>query len=825
MKNSKKFVGVSQNQFFEILNNKTAQKIKIEGYKKILIPYNSKFSFCIFVSETTKEDFLPLFMEDILKNIPVPIIIFDNNFKTISTNITNFIESNFFEKLNKKAVEIGKQNISKLSLLESVTEKLKILNKEYRLFINPLIKGETNPGYICTIENLAIKNANNIKEISKIAENIISALSFEDLSSGIESFKKLLHLKTAGFYINKNNCLSLVFSPDEKSEKTIDLPAMIKKEFERKRLFTLHRELCLFLNPSPDSGKYFIFFKINYLKKFDFIFIASSDSPIEPRRIQQLNWLLKVCYQSILRLKRKNSVIDIFDNYQLPVILVNKKTMKIVYSNSNFKNYFGKSIIFLNEIFAPESNIKLLKGLEQAFEPFTDYFQTILKDNFKSIAKAIIIPDIVFEDNSFFAVIFKTQRDEINLKFTEINTSKTNRISLEAILKLTEKYTALITKTKNIEKSINYILSDIAKHLNLKFSLIGKLNRVGNSINILYEYFVEDTTNSKKIATILKKKKKVLFQKNEKVFELYEDEKTGRIFATKLKPIPNMEYIWVSGTKKSIKESIKENLAISNFANILQIMLRKKSKESSLTEIQREKEKFEKINNEIISTLSHEIKTPLTSIIGLSEILTPQSAEKEKDVVSAIKTNALNLLNLLENILQINKMKQNGIEVVKKQNINTNEFMENINNFVKGINKNPNVTFRIQMKNPKPCFYHDPIVIYRIIVNLLDNAFRYTKRGVVTLAITFYKEKLLIEVKDTGEGISKENLDKIFIPFFQESSSLKGNRKNSGLGLYIVKQLCDIIKGEIMVNSEKNVGSYFKITIPLKDCHEHNSNS
>ena len=813
---------IRKSPIIEILDNPTAGKIKIKGYKKILMPYNNSFSFCIFVPEKETKNILPFFIEDILQNIPIKIIILNSEFRLISTNVG---EKDFLEAAYKKVKEAGKNNLEKLYLLESVNFIFSFKKDNYKLTINPLIRDINNPGYICTVENTTFQKTEYLNRINQIVDEILSAKTLKSLKEISGEILSLLKIETLSFFKKGKSGFKPVFSWCGITEIKTLFPQTVDKEVKEKGFLLIPKQFLSLKGIGKYLKKFIFVYRLEVSKRYKFLVIGSSDSPIDEQTIKKYNWILKIFYLTVMQLKKKRKLGNIFEDYKLPITLVNKQTLKIEYSNKSFKKYFGNKNLFFNEILSPQSNIKILKKLDTEFEPFSDYLEASTGDNFNTIVKVTVIPEIIEGNKNLFAVIFKTQKHEIKMKLNLQHSLSQKKLEIETIPILIQKYSSIIIKTRNIEKSLNFILKDISKHLKAIGSFLGEIDKSKKNIvplNIFssdYPFSIEsDIKNIERDKAFSQFLKKESYQ-----FTIRKNNLT--IFAVKLKPWKNKEYIWGLVFDNNNQPGSEEKIAISSFANLITIALRKKEKEKLYAEIEKEKEKLEKINKEIITTISHEIKTPLTSILGLSEIILNKLSKEDKKLATSVKENALNLLELLETMLEVNKIEEKSIEVIKKRSVNTNEFIKSIESFVKGVNKNPNVKFRIVTENLQPFFIHDSTIIYRIIVNLLDNAFRYTKRGMVTLSLNFENEKLIIEVKDTGTGISRKNLENIFIPFFQEKSPNKNNKKNVGLGLYIVKRLCDIIKAEIEVKSEKKIGTYFKIIIPLKENYELNTNN
>ncbi len=798
---------VKNELYYEILKNDICEKLDLKGFNKLLLPYNSKYSLCLFIPEQNKQSLFPIYFEEMLKIIPDSLIIFDNNFNAVSTNIN---DKNFLEKAQIQVKSVGEKHIEKLLLSEHIITKFSYKKENYQIMLTPLTT-QKNLGFLCVISQIKQKNIFESKFMQKMVSSILSAKDTKDLFLITKGLKEVL--KTENLFLFQD--VKGYLYPLYHFKENIILPEHIKESLEKKEMLILNKKIFGIKPLENQLKKHIVIFRFTYFKKKHFVIIGSSNKEID-EKIENQKWLLKLFFIMFVQLKRNEQQENLFDDYELPVILVNKQTMNIVYSNKSFKKYFGKDILFLNTILPIESNIKILKKLDSNFEPFSDYLEVITADNFKTIVKATIIPEINSDSRNLFAIIFKTQKHEIKIKTDAEQKEKKGVIQLEAIPVILEKYTSLFSKTMNIEKAINFFLKDFSRHFKADLCFVSKIDLTKKIIYPINHY----NKNNLNWEVLLKNlsKQREIFKKHKKtIIELQNINNLTTLLIININTGKDSKYIWGIGFEKFRYISTEEKLFISSAGNLLSITLKRKNEKKILINTEKEIKQLEKLNNKIITTISHEIKSPLTSILGLCDIMTNKINKKDIEPIISIKKNALKLLDLLETILETNKIKEQGTELIRKESINTNEFIESIKSFVRGINKNPNVVFRLQTKNIKPFFIHDANIIYRIIINLLDNSFRHTNRGVVTLSIDFLENFLIIEIKDTGEGISKENLKNVFIPFFQEhSKNKKKNGQNVGLGLYIVKQLCDIIGGDIYLKSEKGIGTYFKITIPLK---------
>ncbi len=225
-----------------------------------------------------------------------------------------------------------------------------------------------------------------------------------------------------------------------------------------------------------------------------------------------------------------------------------------------------------------------------------------------------------------------------------------------------------------------------------------------------------------------------------------------------------------------------------------------------------------KIKNEFISTAAHQLRTPLTAINWALESLVRESlTENQKPIVETGLQASSHLLKIVNDLLDVSKIEE-GRYGYNFEKINLVDFIEGVIKKVEEIAVPAGI--KIYLKKPAGAIETD-IDVQKMeiaLFNLLDNAIRYNvKNGEATVSIERLKDKpyVQISVKDTGIGIPKEDIKKIFTKFFRAENAVKTAANGSGLGLYMVKNIVKRHGGDIWIESEFNRGSIFYFTLPL----------
>lgn len=229
-------------------------------------------------------------------------------------------------------------------------------------------------------------------------------------------------------------------------------------------------------------------------------------------------------------------------------------------------------------------------------------------------------------------------------------------------------------------------------------------------------------------------------------------------------------------------------------------------------------EKANRAKTDFLSSMSHEIRTPLNAIVGFSECLLQaddlsEAKENAEDIVGASKT----LLEIVNSILDISKIEAGKIEI-HNSSYKPNELFSEIERLIRARLGDKELEFKVSIAPDIPeVLYGDHSNIKKVIINLLTNALKYTDQGYFTFEVKCINKdnicRLMIDVKDTGRGIKKEDLDKLFTKFQRLDEDRNTTIEGTGLGLAITKQLVELMGGKIIVQSQYGEGSKFSVIL------------
>ncbi|WP_199873040.1 ATP-binding response regulator [Inediibacterium massiliense] len=227
------------------------------------------------------------------------------------------------------------------------------------------------------------------------------------------------------------------------------------------------------------------------------------------------------------------------------------------------------------------------------------------------------------------------------------------------------------------------------------------------------------------------------------------------------------------------------------------------------------------IKTQCIRNVSHEIRTPMNAIIGFAQMLgnSPLN-EEQREYVEIIKTSAQSLLKVIDDIVDISKIQQGNLKL-EETYFHTIELIESTIKPFSIEAKRKGIEIGLFIQSDIPCIVKgDPIRLKQIIYNLVNNAVKFTEQGEVYVDVSLKDEKedmvyIKFKIEDTGIGISNKIMDKLFEPFAQEDESSTRRFGGNGLGLFICKELTEMMNGSIEVESTEGKGSKFECTVPF----------
>jgi len=263
--------------------------------------------------------------------------------------------------------------------------------------------------------------------------------------------------------------------------------------------------------------------------------------------------------------------------------------------------------------------------------------------------------------------------------------------------------------------------------------------------------------------------------------------------------------------------ALYKNNIIRNQNNLL---LREKNKELILAK--NKAEKASKARSEFLSTVSHELRTPLNAINGITHLLLEDNPKKTQlKYLESLKFSGNYLTTFINEILEINKIDSTKVEI-ENISFNLKELLFNIQSSLKELataNKN---YFNLEIDESIPDnLIGDPTKISQIILNLINNALKFTQNGNVNVIAKLYTKEedsatVYFEIVDTGIGIPEDKLQTVFESFSQGSIEVNRKYGGTGLGLTIVKKLIELLGGEIKLKSEVGKGSTFTFKLKFK---------
>ena len=228
-------------------------------------------------------------------------------------------------------------------------------------------------------------------------------------------------------------------------------------------------------------------------------------------------------------------------------------------------------------------------------------------------------------------------------------------------------------------------------------------------------------------------------------------------------------------------------------------------------EAKKKTEEIMESRHKLLLSVSHDIKTPLSSILGYVELIDKTGNEKE---INSIQQSAGHILNLLTNLLEFSSLEQGKLQVTN-ETFNIRQLCDETAEMFEPIAKHKNLVFNYEPSIEENTFIlSDQLKIKQILINLISNGIKYTLEGSVSFKARMGRNLVVFDIIDTGVGIPNDKLEEVFKPFVR-IETYNQFAEGSGYGMSVVKGLVDLLNGEIHIDSEVGKGSHFEVRIPV----------
>lgn len=499
-----------------------------------------------------------------------------------------------------------------------------------------------------------------------------------------------------------------------------------------------------------------------------------------------------------------------------------KSEWEYVFNESRFRSFFSKSNAKIL-IFDPDS-FKIIEANEAAlnFYGYTieEFGELDLKSEFIGFSEALQT-EIHDRDTARKNVYAQKHR----LKSGEFHTVEVFSALME--FKNKKLIYIIVQDISQRKKAIEALRESESKKLALLKimpDLIFVLNKEGEFVDVY-------TDQPDRIGI---PPQRLLGKRCEQVFpeELSMTIKEKLDIAIKTREVQSFEYRYKRDLRRYIFEEIR---IISTGDNEVLVIMRDitegKQAQLRLKKAMEEAREANSVKSAFLANISHEIRTPINSILGFSDLLAAElKTESQQKNIESIKNSSKTLLNLINDILDLSKIEA-GKMTVKYHDVKLSSIAEEIENIfsLKVIQKDLRYITKIDKSVPDVIRF-DEMRLKQILMNLVSNAIKFTDAGTVRVEINAIKKynreyveyiDLQISIEDTGIGIKKENLDLIFEAFKQQDEQDARKYGGTGLGLTITKRLVKLLKGQLEVVSELGTGSKFTLYFPEVEVSRH----
>jgi signal transduction histidine kinase len=276
----------------------------------------------------------------------------------------------------------------------------------------------------------------------------------------------------------------------------------------------------------------------------------------------------------------------------------------------------------------------------------------------------------------------------------------------------------------------------------------------------------------------------------------------------------------IEQANRNLEDKVEERTKLLNRSNkeLREEIKHRAIIEKELIAAKEKAEESDKLKSAFLANMSHEIRTPMNGILGFANLLHEAESEEEfKEFVDSIIKSGEHLLNLINDIIDLSKIEA-GILKIEKSNFDLNRLTKEIYDMfcvdANVVGKKIDFSYRNDLPDENSLIYTDRVRLKQIMINVVNNACKYTDRGSIEFYYKIKDNSLEFVVKDTGIGIPEDSQKVIFDRFMQASNGRTIGRNSTGLGLSITKTYLNLMGGSISVKSKVNVGSEFTFILP-----------
>jgi len=364
--------------------------------------------------------------------------------------------------------------------------------------------------------------------------------------------------------------------------------------------------------------------------------------------------------------------------------------------------------------------------------------------------------------------------------------------------------TVILRKEKDAISERYTSLTKYANDVILSISKNGKILEANQKAFDLYGYSKDELIN-KEILDLSQDRKKdieAIFSSINNpdgiLFETNHKRKNGTVFPVEI-------------SAKLIKQGNEETLLA-----IIRDNTERKKLELDLILAKDKAEEMDRLKTTFLANMSHELNTPMSGIIGFSELLLSEIENpNQREMAKIIYKSSKRLNETLNSILDLSKLESNNLQFKYNSFDIVSLLQECKFAFIENANKK-GIQFSVTSDKPKILVYSDQSIVHKVLCNIIDNSIKYTDKGEVNLHLSESAESALISVSDTGIGIPQESLNQIFEPFRQGSEGLNRKFEGMGLGLSITKKYIEVLGGKLKISSNPGIGTKVTIELPKK---------